>query len=375
MDTPHAQSSAVEVDVADTDASSLDVLVRWGTSVLHVAHLTPPRTFHLGVAPHDCDCVLPASLLGASRVPLVVVDRRGAAWLVILPGATGTLALRGEPEAPLESPHAPGVGRGDAALGAYRVRLPPGSKGTLTLGGVIIEVGLGQESRLVVGGYRYETRSWLVWAAVIALHVGLFCAAKAAMPPLGETGASEGETQDQRFFIAIDGPDADGDEVEPRADEEADHHPDEQARVSSKCSETHGGSMGKPIAKDGDHRYGVRGPADNADPHVARDPYPHGTWPESMIGLPEPYWGGDGEGPVAPWGRDDALGTDAKSARGHMWGEDLAEAFGSPGAGIGLRRLCETCGSVGMGARARLHTLPAGDTGTETAAGLLVAAR
>ena len=59
-----------------------------------------------------------------------------------------------------------------------------------------------------------------------------------------------------------------------------------------------------------------------------------------------------------------------------MWGEELADAFGSPGTGSGWRLLCETCGGHGSGARLRLHTLPAGNTGTEKiASSLLVAVR
>jgi hypothetical protein len=366
MNTDHTQSS-VDVEVVDTQAPSLDVLVRWGASVLHVAHLAPPRTFHVGVAPHECDCVLPASLLGASRVPLVVVDRRGSVWLVVLPGATGTIAVPGQPEAAL----APGGD--DAAPGAYRVRLPPGSSATLTLGGVVVQVVNGRESRLAVGGYPHDARSWLVGAASIVLHAGLLVAAAAAMPALRDTQAGEdGEVQDHRFLIAHS-PNAEREEAEPPAVEEAERDPDDRQRVDSRCGEIRGGSMGKRTASATNRRFGVEGRVDNPDPHVARDPYARAPWPESWLGLPHAS-GGDGNGPVAVWGRDDSWGNDPLGARGHMWGADVGDAFGSSGVGSGLTRLCETCGGRGMGARPRLHTLAAGDTGTEKT-GLLVAAR
>ena len=53
-----------------------------------------------------------------------------------------------------------------------------------------------------------------------------------------------------------------------------------------------------------------------------------------------------------------------------MWGEGYGVSAGSPGAGVGRKRLCETCGDEGRGAwREREHRMTAGGglTGTEAA--------
>jgi hypothetical protein len=76
-------------------------------------------------------------------------------------------------------------------------------------------------------------------------------------------------------------------------------------------------------AADTGGRYGVFGPADNPDPHIARFPGFDTSEPTccSIVGDTSPR--GYEHAPTAPWGRDDALGTDAASARGHTWGDAI----------------------------------------------------
>lgn len=83
------------------------------------------------------------------------------------------------------------------------------------------------------------------------------------------------------------------------------------------------------------HSVAVRGPRDNPDPHIAR-----------MVSAPDPLAlatigplrgssiGNDGA-PVAPWGRDDALGNDPYTAHAMVPGPllpELATCFGDPPA-------------------------------------------
>src|SRR6185295_12392174 len=63
------------------------------------------------------------------------------------------------------------------------------------------------------------------------------------------TAASERETEEPPLESATDGDDRPG--------------------VPTKCSEDHGGTAGEPTAGRNGNRYGIRGPADNADPHLA----------------------------------------------------------------------------------------------------------
>src|SRR6185503_11870769 len=89
----------VPADECELSASSIEVVIRWGASVLHVAHLTPPRPFYVGEAQgkgQKCDFFLPEEKLGARRIPLLGAGRDGNVRLVIPAGATGSITLPGD---------------------------------------------------------------------------------------------------------------------------------------------------------------------------------------------------------------------------------------------------------------------------------------
>lgn len=159
-------------------------------------------------------------------------------------------------------------------------------------------------------------------------------------------------------------------EAEPGVDERRDppaNEADGRERSESKCGAENGGGSGQHDAIGADRRYGVQGPSDNPDPHIARANELHPETRYMPWTLSSGYVdGGDERAPIAPWGRDDSLGTDPASARAGMWGREIAPAFGAPGVGIGHRRLCETCGDFARGNNLDLGlTHPAGATDTE----------
>jgi hypothetical protein len=105
--------------------------------------------------------------------------------------------------------------------------------------------------------------------------------------------------------------------------------------------------MGNPNSRDSNKRYGVAGPKDNQDAHIARSAALREAAEFGMIGLLNTGAGGDPNAPTAPWGRDDSLGTDPISARGNMWGDSIGDAFGA--GGLGLSGIGEGGGGRGEG--------------------------
>src|SRR5262249_14456641 len=89
---------AVPVEECETTAAAVEVIVRWGTTVLHVAHVTPVRSFWMGEDDSKgkkSDYFLPEEKLGARRLPLVLASERRVC--AVLPaGATGSVTLAGE---------------------------------------------------------------------------------------------------------------------------------------------------------------------------------------------------------------------------------------------------------------------------------------
>lgn len=208
--------------------------------------------------------------------------------------------------------------------------------------------------------------AWSQLAGSFIAHLLLLGVSALRVGPLGEVSLDAAE-ETLRYDGALPCIRA---EAEPTGPEIipttlAPRDPDEQEPAESRCGETRGGSMGDLDAAVVARRYGVQGPIDNADPHLSHSAYDTEDSFPSMFTLgPMSRWGGDRHAPTAPWGRDDSLGNDPTSARGHLWGEEIGTAFGSPGAGTGLSIACDTCGMSGRGTSLR-GTAPGGSTGTE----------
>ena len=81
-------------------ASTVEVMIFWETTALHVQHLTSPRSSYVGEDTENNvtgDYFVPAVKLGATRAPLVLVDRARQVSVVLLPGARGTVGIQGQP--------------------------------------------------------------------------------------------------------------------------------------------------------------------------------------------------------------------------------------------------------------------------------------
>ena len=67
-----------EGEISSERPHAVEILIIWGNSVLHVAHLSPPRTFVVGEVSdgsgEPIDAHLPEGLIGRRRLPLVLVE-------------------------------------------------------------------------------------------------------------------------------------------------------------------------------------------------------------------------------------------------------------------------------------------------------------
>jgi hypothetical protein len=88
------QSPPLEARELEDAGSAVEIVIIWGElSVLHVAHLTPPRAFYLGAAP-DTDFVIGEECLGSSRLPLVL-ESQGDLCVVFGRDANADIELDG----------------------------------------------------------------------------------------------------------------------------------------------------------------------------------------------------------------------------------------------------------------------------------------
>jgi hypothetical protein len=112
------------------------------------------------------------------------------------------------------------------------------------------------------------------------------------------------------------------------------------------------GQMGDPKNKKTDNMYGIKGPKDNPDPHMARDQKMSMAKGAGILSALNQAL----NMPTSPFGRDSALGSDAENALGALMGNQIGPNFGF--GGLGLRGTGSGGGGTGEG------TIRLGNLGT-----------
>ncbi len=340
-------------EVEMTNVPAVEVMILWGDAVLHVAHLTPPRNFYVGEEEGKnlaCDYFIPQEKLGTTRAPVVLAAPGGGVNVVLLPRAKGMIELPGQPKMKIDEAIQQGRVQACAELsGAHQVSLPPGSKVRMEVDNLIFQVATVNAGRKAAAGL-FSSRDWstaLYVGLSMVVHTGMLAAMAFFMPPLGLTD-DEGVNKDQLFLMQQYLNAAAEREIEQKETEQvAEDNADNKEGGTGTRAKGEEGSMGNPNSRDANKRYGVAGPKDNPDAHIARSAALREAAEFGMIGLLNTGAGGDPNAPTAPWGRDDSLGTDPISARGNMWGDSIGDAFGA--GGLGLSGIGEGGGGRGEG--------------------------
>jgi hypothetical protein len=340
-----------EVEVAHL--SSIEVMVLWDSNVLHVSHLTPPRSFYVGEELGDkvhCDYFIPSETLGTTRAPIVVSRGLGAS-LVILPNSRGYVDLHGQGKVPLADLISTGRAHPSGEMsGAYEYDLPAGAKARMELEGssLVFQVSAVNAGKRVPVGFlaTMEPAAFLYTGLSFLLHMGLVAVFAFFMPNM-RGDDSEAIDRDQILMMQKLLNAAAEREQEQRDDQTPDQANDEKEGGTGTRAKGEEGSMGNPNTKDTGHKYGVQGPKDNPDPHLAKQAALQEAAQFGMIGLISTMGGGDPNAPTAPWGREESSGQDEKSARGNMFGDTIGDSFGA--GGLGLSGVGEGGGGRGEG--------------------------
>ncbi|WP_394831858.1 AgmX/PglI C-terminal domain-containing protein [Pendulispora rubella] len=340
-----------EVEVAHLAA--IEVMILWDTNVLHVSHLTPPRSFFVGeeqMGNIGCDYFIPSETLGTTRAPIVLA-RGGSAALVILPRTTGTVEIPGQPKLTIADLIQSGRARPSSEIsGGYEFELPAGAKAKMELegSGLIFQVSAVNAGKAPpMGAFaQFEPAAYAFVGLSFLIHMGIVAALAFFMPSMGADD-SEAIDRDQILKMQHLLNAAAEREQEQRDTEAVQDNADNKEGGTGTRAKGEEGSMGNPTTKETGHRYGVQGPQDNPDPHIARQAALHEAAEFGMIGLLNVGGGADPNAPTAPWGREDSLGTDPMSARGNMWGDTIGDSFGA--GGLGLSGVGEGGGGRGEG--------------------------
>jgi pSer/pThr/pTyr-binding forkhead associated (FHA) protein len=334
--------------------AAIEVMVMWDTNVLHVSHLAPPRSFYVGEEQTNnvsCDYFIPSETLGTTRAP-VVVARGMSAALVILPRSTGYVDVPGQGRVTFQDLIASGRARPSGELsGAHEYELPAGAKARMELEGssIVFQIAAVNAGKPVPTGAfaSFESTALMYIGLSFLLHMGIVASLAFFMPRMS-LDDSEAIDRDQVLMMQkyLDAA-AEREEEEKETEQQPDANADNKEGGTGTRAKGEEGSMGNPNTHDTGHKFGVQGPQDNADPHIARQAALREAAEFGMIGLLNTGAGGDPNAPTAPWGREDSLGNDPLSARGNMWGDTIGDSFGA--GGLGLSGVGEGGGGRGEG--------------------------
>ena len=311
-------------------------MILWGTSVLHVEHRSPPRSFYVGEqVPADAQgdaadvyVRLPVPALGAARVPVVLVGEGGAVTLVLPEGSEGWIQLVGAARVTVAELLTSGATEACGVLaGARQLTFPFGSKARIERFGVSFCVSSGAAARSAAGRWHFDKKHvpFVIGSAV--LQVGLLVAlSNFRAPPRVDDEVSAEQMTEMRLALET----VAEKEMEARETEHVGENvADRKESGSGTRAKGEEGSLGAFTPHARANRYGMQGPQDAADPHLSRQAALRDAAEFGMIGALHAGVGGDPGGPAASWRRDDAMG-----ARGNRWGSNLDDSGGAGGLGL-----------------------------------------
>lgn len=329
-----------------------ELVAMWNGSVLEVRHFElgsggDGRAFRLGERP-GCDLALPLEQLGGRDAVRLV--RRAGERLVctLLPGANGSLRRADGVELTFEDLAGSGRAAASGELpGAREVVLEPGER---------LRVDFGEYTFLArtVSRARWAPARKPEWAALgfvaasLALHVAFLAIAwqHQATPEGLRVDALVGDRGWQQWMVLAPPQAVEADAIaieerpeqarqaaEDRKIEEAlAKEPDDDDGGTGAAAAGPEGRMGERNAPDEDKMGGVRGPADTADPHMARTKFVEQVMATGALAALSQI---DRRAPTSMFSPySTALGNDPVDARGHLMGSEYGDAYGNGGLGM-----------------------------------------
>ncbi|MBK8168918.1 MAG: AgmX/PglI C-terminal domain-containing protein [Sandaracinaceae bacterium] len=351
-----ASGPAVSASEVETDQQAVEVVIMWGdNSILSVQHLSPPRPYTVGDAADAkgksaTDYLIDGTLLGTSSLSVVALSGSGVA-AVIPPGATGDVTVNGVTTSIAELDQKGQLQASSEMPGAKQFPLPTGAVSKVSYKGFTFVVKPVAAGRIVGAGTSIDLKTHIWTGVSIAVHLALILVMYFGAP--GGSGLNlDLMTDDNRFARYLSEP------PETQEEEQPDWlQPSEEQDPGGKGKRHAGdeGAMGKTEAKKSNNRYGIEGPQDNQDPHMAREAALQQAQTAGILGVLQAS-SGAWNSPTSPFGRETALGNDPMSALGALMGDQIGENFGF--GGLGLRGTGRGGGGTGEG------TIGLGNIGT-----------
>ncbi len=292
-----ASAPPIQAEEIESEEDAIEVILMWGTNVLHVAHIGADESFVVGEE-GAVDFLVGADVLGRDRLVIVDHGRFGPAGATAAgaPSTEGTVEPGVAEETKLEA--------GDLVFLVRRVR-----RGKRIAAGASVD----REPLFYVGGA-------LGFAALLLLLMSF-------VPPSSSALSLQHLERESRLVAALMTPPS----VELDEPELAEPTPEEAGGQGERAADDEG-QVGERSSAVTGRRFGVEGPEDNRDAHLARERAQE-TRSAGVLGTLRAM-SGSWDTPTSPFGRDTALGSDPMSALGSLMGTDIGDDFGFEGLGL-----------------------------------------
>ncbi len=351
-------ASAPPVNPSDVEdaASAGELMIMWGdNSVLHVAHMSPPRSFYLGEpsASGRVDYLVDSVVLGGDRMP-VVVETGGNIGVVIPAGAEGEVTVGDSSQTFAELAAAGKLQACSELAGAQQYVLPRNAVARVRYKGlqfVTKATSVGKRIGVGVGGPNWGQQIWTIVS--LGIHA-TFLLMFYFLPPSSRTLSLDLLHDGNRLIDYMVEPPETVEEETPEWLENVENADDTEGGTGKRHKDDEG-AMGEESHEKTTNRYGIEGPEDNPDPHMAREAAREAARNAGAIGALASL-AGAWNSPTSPYGADTALGADPMSALGALMGDQIGGNFGF--GGLGLRGTGRGGGGTGEG------TIGLGNIGT-----------
>lgn len=341
----------------ETAERAVEVVVMWGDmSVLHVEHLSPPRTFTIGEGT-DVDYIVERSVIGAPQMP-VVIGAGDSSAVVVPEGAEGDVRVGDQVMSWADLKAQGKLEPCSQVSGAMQYRLPEGATATVRYRGLTFVVKATNAGKRVVSDRpaiaAFFASATTLWVGISLLFHSAFLIMFYFVPPRPMGLSLNQEDVNSRIIQYLDEARAAQEEETPDWLQESQQMDDNEGGTGKRHRDEEG-AMGEETSKKTNNRYGIEGPADNPNPQMAREHAREQAANVGAIGVLRAMTG-SWNSPTSPYGGDVAIGNDPMSALGALMGDQIGSNFGF--GGLGLRGTGRGGGGTGEG------TIGLGNLGT-----------
>ena len=326
-------------EVEHSHIPAVEVMILWGATILHVAHLSPPRSYYVGEDEDGKNGFrLPAEKIGTTRMA-VVTGGGGSVSAVIPPGAKGSIDIPGQGKLTLDEARQKGMLRPSGEVpGGEEIPLPSNGRSRVEINGFVFQVAAVAAGKKASHALNKSSRAGLVfWIASAALHAGIITA---LMMSPGESLDDESAGLDkstQAYMMQLQKNSADKEIPEQEDTSEQQPQNDQKSGGTGTRHKGAEGMMGDPSKNMTGGYYQIKGPPDTAEVKIAKTRALIESGNYGAIGALSSVFGSTANAPIAfDSESNETIGKDPNNFNGNLQGDHPGDSFGYGGQNIAL---------------------------------------